>query len=308
MTGTSSSGLENQATSTGTGINPDTGLPDPDLMAMDTSDNGVDPTGENGEDNMDGTFGNDPTPIVIADIAVAKSVAGTPVLLANGNFGVTYELVVENTGNVDLAGLTLVEDLATQFGTALVSAGNATITVPPSIAGSNVVVDSAWDGAGATEIISQAASTLLAVGDSFTIQFTVEVDPDAVGAPGELDNQVTVGGDAVDANGDPITDSSGNPIMVSDDSDSGSDPNGTNVGEDGDTGGSDDPTPLLIPSIGLAKSAGDAVPNGDNFDVTFTFVYENNGTVDLTNLSLVCLLYTSPSPRDQRGSRMPSSA
>ena len=27
-----------------------------------------------------------------------------------------------------------------------------------------------------------------------------------------------------------------------------------------------------------------------------------------TGLSLYCLLYTSPSPRDQRGSRMPSSA
>ena len=28
----------------------------------------------------------------------------------------------------------------------------------------------------------------------------------------------------------------------------------------------------------------------------------------LTDLSTICLLYTSPSPRDQRGSRMPSSA
>ena len=39
--------------------------------------------------------------------------------------------------------------------------------------------------------------------------------------------------------------------------------------------------------------------DGDNDDVTIT----NAGT--LINL---CLLYTSPSPRDQRGSRMPSSA
>ena len=29
---------------------------------------------------------------------------------------------------------------------------------------------------------------------------------------------------------------------------------------------------------------------------------------ELDALDLVCLLYTSPSPRDQRGSRMPSSA
>ena len=34
---------------------------------------------------------------------------------------------------------------------------------------------------------------------------------------------------------------------------------------------------------------------------------EYNGTLRQTD-SKVCLLYTSPSPRDQRGSRMPSSA
>ena len=34
---------------------------------------------------------------------------------------------------------------------------------------------------------------------------------------------------------------------------------------------------------------------------------DSYGTVDELN-SYICLLYTSPSPRDQRGSRMPSSA
>jgi hypothetical protein len=284
--GTSSSGLENTATSTGTGINPDTNAPDPTLVAMDTSDNGTDPLTENGEDDMDGTFGNDPTPVIIPDISVVKEVVGTPTPLANGNFEVTYSLVIENTGNVDLANLTLVEDLSTQFGTALISAGNATITVAPTDAGSSVAVDSAWDGSAATELLAQTATTSLAVGDSFTVQFTTEVDPNAVGAPATLDNQVTVGGDAVDANGDPIEDSSGNPIVVSDDSDSGSNPNGSNPDALGDMGTSDDPTPLLIADIGLAKEAGDAVVNGENFDVPFTLVFENTGNADLTNLSL----------------------
>ena len=36
----------------------------------------------------------------------------------------------------------------------------------------------------------------------------------------------------------------------------------------------------------------------------FTYIFE----VDLLVLHNTCLLYTSPSPRDQRGSRMPSSA
>ncbi len=288
--GTSSSGLENQATSTGEALDengdPLTDSSGDPITATDDSDNGTDPVGENGEDDMDGTFGNDPTPIIIADISVAKQVSGTPTLMANGNFSVDYELVIENNGNVDLADLTLVEDLATQFGTALVSAGNITLTTPPANASSSVVLDSTWNGNSTTEMISQPASTLLAVGDSFVVTFTVEVDPDAVGAPGALDNQVTVGGDAVDENGAPITNSTGTPIVVTDDSDSGTDPSTTNPGEDGDTGGSNDPTPLLIPAIGLAKTAGDAVANGDNWDVEFTFVYENTGTVDLTNLTL----------------------
>ena len=283
--GTSISGLENQATSNGDALdqngNPltdDSGNP---ITATDDSDNGANPTGENGEDDGDGVFGNDPTPIIIPDISVAKQVAGTPILLPNGNYSVTYELVTENTGNVALANLSLIEDLATQYGTALVSAGNIVVTAGPSDLASSVAVDTAWNGSGAIEMIDQSVTTVLAVGDSFTTQFTVEVDPDAAGAPGQLNNQVTAGGDAVDADGNPLTDSSGNPIMVTDDSDNGTDPNGDN-GE----GGSDDPTPLILPAVGLAKTAGDAVPNGDNFNIPFTFVYENTGTVDLGALSL----------------------
>ena len=41
-------------------------------------------------------------------------------------------------------------------------------------------------------------------------------------------------------------------------------------------------------------------------------IYSNNAVLDKSNetfaLFISCLLYTSPSPRDQRGSRMPSSA
>ena len=68
---------------------------------------------------------------------------------------------------------------------------------------------------------------------------------------------------------------------------SGTDPNGNNPEDQGDAGTSDDPTPLLIPDVGIAKSAGVAVPNGDNFDVTFTIVYQNTGTTTVNNLSLI---------------------
>ena len=286
VSGTSSTGLANQATSNGTGVDPETGAPDPTLIATDTSDNGTDPTSENGEEaTTDGTFGNDPTPIIIPDISVAKAVVGSPVPLGNGNFNVTYQLVIENTGNVDLADLTLVEDLATQYGTALLSAGNITLVTAPADASSSVSLDSGWDGNATSEMIDQTAANLLAVGDTFTIQFTTDVDPDAVGAPVTLENQVTAGGDAVDANGDPLIDATGNPIVVTDDSDNGTDPN-----SDNGTGTTDDPTPLLISDLTALKSVVSTAPAASgitaNHDVTYEILVTNTGNATLDSLTL----------------------
>ena len=205
---------------------------------------------------------------------------GTPTLLSNGNFEATYQVVIENIGTVDLASLTLQEDLATQFGAPYVNASGLTLTTPPSDPSSSVTLDSAnFNGGTSTEIVNTAVSSLLAVGDSFIFEFTVEIDAEA--ATGVLNNQVTVAGNAVDANGDPLVDSTGAPITAMDDSDSGADPSDDNTGAPGDMGTTDDPTPIYIPAIGLAKIAGDAIPNGDNFDVTFTLNWENTGTVDL---------------------------
>ena len=122
--------LANQATAGGNGINPDgTPMLDPSgnpVQATDDSDNGADPGSENGEDNMDGIAENDPTPIIIADVAVAKEAVGSPVQLSSGNFEVTYQVVVENNGTVDLANLSLLEDLATQYGAVYVDAHSLT--------------------------------------------------------------------------------------------------------------------------------------------------------------------------------------
>ena len=152
----------------------------------------------------------------------------------------------------------MAEDLATQFGAAYVNASGLTLATAPADPASTVALDSAnWNGGSATEIVDTTAPSLLAVGDSFVFEFVVEID--AVAATGVLDNQVTVAGDAVDANGNPLTDSTGAPITATDDSDSGTEPSDPNAGAPGDNGTTDDPTPLYIP----------------------------------------CLLYTSPSPRDR---------
>ena len=58
----------------------------------------------------------------------------------------------------------------------------------------------------------------------------------------------------------------------------------------------------FVESVDLAKHACDA---GADAVVLTTPYYFPAGQTELTSY---CLLYTSPSPRDQRGSRMPSSA
>jgi uncharacterized repeat protein (TIGR01451 family) len=195
------------------------------------------------------------SPLVVADLGIAKSTVGEPILTDTGNYVVTYQLVIENTGNVDLADLSLLEDLEAQFGAPFVDAGNLTITVAPTDADSSVSVDSAnWNGSTAIELIDTASSSLLAVGDSFTIQFDVEIDPTQVVAP--LENQVEGSGDAVSSDGTPLTDSSGTPIVATDDSDSGTDPNSTNSDDPSDQGTPDDPTLFDPPAIPTSQITG----------------------------------------------------
>ena len=64
-----------------------------------------------------------------------------------------------------------------------------------------------------------------------------------------------------------------------------------------------------VPSIALVKTSSITTPVAAGSIITYSFALNNNGNVTISNpLVDDCLLYTSPSPRDQRGSRMPSSA
>ena len=126
--------LENLATATGQGTNPDgspmrDGNGDP-IIASDNSDNGSDP--EN-----DSEFG-EATPILIADLGIAKTIVGTPVLSFSGNFTVTFQVAIENTGTVDLANLSLLEDLSGQFAGALVGTSGLTLVNGPTNPASNI--------------------------------------------------------------------------------------------------------------------------------------------------------------------------
>ena len=266
---------------------------DPNLNPIsDLSDDGDDPHGTNPTAPGDMGTMDDPTPILVANIGIAKRVVGTPAQLANGNWSVVYELVVENVGSLDLQNLQVSENLEIEFGAGVfVGVLSApVITSGPSDPGSTTpTLDPAWDGgrnASSNVNLLDGMSGHLEPNDQLTFQFTVEVNPDATGSSTRLDNQADAYGEAVDDAGDPVTDVMGNPVTVTDTSDSGTDAEGSNPGAPGDMGTGDDPTPLEIPEIGVAKQVNQVTATAMTgvFDVEYVVALENTGTVDLQNI------------------------
>ena len=286
--------LLNQGMTTGRGLDPDTGNPitsptgDP-FIVSDDSDSGEEPESVNPNEPGDTGGSDDPTPFQVPSINVAKQIVDIVLPAASniaGNADLTYELEIENTGNTNLNNITLTEMIAAQYGDAFVA-----IITAPSITGgtatSNPTLDTGFDGVANSDIFI-GTDGLLEPGQTILIQFTAEVDPNA--APSPLLNQVQTSGIGVNPDGTPITDPSGVPFVTTDDSDTGSDPQTQNPGEDGDTGGSDDPTVARIPIINVAKYvsglsvAASGTPG--NADVQFTLVVENTGNVILNTITL----------------------
>ena len=169
------SALTNQATSSGNGIDSN-GNP-LGIQATDESDNGTDPTGENGEDDVDGTFGNDPTPINLPPIAVDETVTTgfeTPVIIDPiGNDSHLNGDVITIT---EIAGVTITpgipQTIAVPNGTVTVAA-DGTITVTP---------DSGFSGD-----IDVPYTIIDEDGETDTAVHTVEVPPEPEQAPASPD-------------------------------------------------------------------------------------------------------------------------
>ena len=279
--------FENTATATGE---------DPTgTVVTDDSNTGTDidgnPTGETPVDNPGGP--GTPTPVAppvgAGEIGLTKGVTAISGLLPDGTFNVTYQLLAQNTGASTLTQLTLTDNLeaATNLGTAFVA-----VTAPPVVTqvtnatGNSVAPISTGAGftgrAGGLDLLTGTAS-VLEPNDQFSVEFTVNIDPNAAGAPAVLNNSATVSGTII-----------GTTTVVSDVSNTTTDIDGNPTGELPTTnpGGPGSPTPVAPPAedaqIGLAKSAvvGGLAADG-TFDVTFTLLAENLGNVQLTSLTLV---------------------
>lgn len=168
-----------------------------------------------------------------SSIRIAKDIVGIdhPQSGVIGNFNVTFDLIVENTGTNPLQNIQINDqlDAASQYGAVFQS-----IVTAPSIVISTAMTtpspNSNYDGR-LTQPNLLLGGGVLQSGQSFTVRFTAEVNPNANGSANNVTNQATVF----------ATDGTAN---ISDLSDSGTIPNSNNLGERGDTGGSDDPTPL----------------------------------------------------------------
>jgi len=221
------------------------------------------------------------------ELGVVKSVIAVDVMQSNGTFDVTYQLLVENTGDVRLSALSLSDELSapTQLGTAFrgvtrapevsLAANASGNAIAPSTAGS------AFTGTGAGAALLTGSDGQLDPGDRYQVTFAVNIDANAEDAPAVLANIATVSG----------TPPSGAPVV--DNSDTGTDPDGNPTGATPDDNPNGPGSPTLItaptedPQLGLAKQA---TVNGlladGSFDVTFTLLVENLGNVQLTQLTL----------------------
>ena len=247
------------------------GADDGGAGVTDLSDSGSDPAGSN--PNTTGDTGGEDDPTLPPAIGIAKD-HGTPIEVGE-NFLVPIDLVVRNLGVTNLSNLAIVEDLMSSFGPAFVSVSTPVVDASGVVGGTGPSVNGSWAGNTSNNLLD--GSGTLTPNDEFTISFDVTIDPDATGTSQYLFNQAIV-----TAN-DPT-----NPgLQVVDTSDSGRDPTSSNLGEPGDTGLTDDPTPLEITDIGLAKTLELRGQTGASFIVTIALFVENTGTVDLTNLSLI---------------------
>ena len=163
-----------------------------------------DDTDLNNDDDPDNDTGDedDPTLLPIPEIAVTKAVVGGQEL-PNGNYLIEFEFIVENTGNVDLINLSLLDPLIfgpTLTATPMVTVMNISATNPP-------LVNPVYDGTIDVNLLAGSAADQLQAGEQFKVILKTEVDIAAFAALAQpVENQAIANGD--DPNGNTVEDTS----------------------------------------------------------------------------------------------------
>ena len=250
-------------------------------VVQDLSTNGVNPDPNN---NNDPTDDNAPTPVTFGEnpgLGAAKALAAPPTDNNNGSFTFSYDILLENTGDVNLSGLQVQEDLSVTFAQAQSFVVNA-------VQSADFAVNAGFNGLSDTALL--AGTDLLNIGVSGSVSMTITVVPGAFAGP-YLNTAV---GQAVSPSGAP----------VEDDSTDGTDVDPDN---DGNPGNNAEPTPVTFatPMLVVTKSVQPQQASVGEL-VRYTVTVENNGSAPFIDLTLVDLIpagftYVSGSERLSNG-------
>lgn len=197
-------------------------------------------------------------------IGIAKEISSSTIN-SDGTITATYDIVVENTGNITLSNVSITEDLAATFsgaGFVVDSTNSSDFTTNPN-----------FNGAGDTTLLSSGQT--LNVGEAVLVQVVVTVTPTV--PAGNYSNSASVS--ASTPAGDIVQDQSQNGNDVDPDNDPNQDPTDNN-----------DPTPFVefVNLSGATKNVidlnGGSVEPGDQLE--YRISVENTGNVNATGVSI----------------------
>ena len=248
------------------------------------------------------------------DLALIKTINASPPAPYMPGGLVTFDITVVNQGSLDAFNV------------------NANDYIPAGL----TLTDPAWIAAGGVATMVAPIASLPA-GTQTVVPITFTIDPNFMGTSITNNAEISEADDDTDPTNTPPTDVDSTPAT-----EDGTTPD-PNDDDTADAAGGDDydPETIMIGQIfdlALIKtiSASPPAPYMPGGLVTFDITVVNQGSLDAFNVNvndyipagltltdpawiaaggvatmvvpIACLLYTSPSPRDQRGSRMPSSA
>ncbi len=221
-------------------------------------------------------------------IGTTKTVTDT-VEEADGTFTITYQVVVENAGEVDLQNVQAVEDLTNTFAATqgfsvtdirlvgTTGTGSPAPNINPNFNGTSDT--NLLDGTGSLSArqVDNNDNSITTPGGTVTVEFDVNVTPgDGPNGFGPFENQVEARGTSPE--GTEVRDLSND---------------GTNADANNNGTPTDDDTPTVTtvgaPEIGLAKAISPPTPVAGQpgfFDFDITYVVTNTGATPLTDVQI----------------------
>ena len=246
-----------------------------EVVSTSSSDPDSQPNNDNGDQSEDDEAAAPQSPVAGISVDI-----GTPVRDSNGHYALSFTVLIENTGIVDLCDISLVEDLEAVFGE-----GSIVSVTSPTATG-DLVPNASYDGVSDTNLLTSGCSgangsfsRISQLSDAF-VTFNVVINPVFDGVI-EYENNAYLTATSYDLVNPTVR------VPVTDISTEGPspDPNGD--------GAPDEQAPNIIRLVDEAKidisiRAGIPEPGSDGFDysVDLNLVVENTGNVTLTNIDV----------------------